>query len=371
MLRGFEKWGWGYLQQAWRVRGLPHPRHMILCVADHFEPFCREIRRDGSITGGCTKEEAMQRVRGWIAAHQATVDGIRDDDGMPVRHTFFYPWDEYDPDVLDVIARYCAQGTGEVEVQLHHRSDSEAGLRMRLAACAETLVGQHGLLGRTGHAFGYAFVHGNWALCNSRPDGDWCGVARELAVLQATGCYMDCTFPSAPSATQPRSVNRIYYGRDPESGHCGHRPGVVVAVGGGAPEGGVLMLPGPLGFYRDRERSAWRVRLENGALTGLHAGCRARFACWQRLHLHVAGRPDWLFVKLHTHGLDPRSREGISGQQARAFWRGLGGWCREAGMQLHHASAREMFNLIKAAEAGADGAPGRWRDRVYAPPPFR
>jgi hypothetical protein len=55
----------------------------------------------------------------------------------------------------------------------------------------------------------YGFVHGNWALCNSRPDGDWCGVNEELTVLAQTGCYADFTFPSAPSPTQPRMVNAV------------------------------------------------------------------------------------------------------------------------------------------------------------------
>ena len=45
---------------------------------------------------------------------------------------------------------------------------------------------------------GYAFIHGNWSLCNSRPDGRYCGVNNELDVLRETGCYADFTLPSAP-----------------------------------------------------------------------------------------------------------------------------------------------------------------------------
>jgi hypothetical protein len=32
-------------------------------------------------------------------------------------------------------------------------------------------------------------------------------------------------------------------------------------------------------------------------------------------------------------------------------------------------TARELYNLAKAAEAGATGDPGAWRDFVISPPP--
>jgi hypothetical protein len=48
---------------------------------------------------------------------------------------------------------------------------------------------RHGLLRKdpvTGQVL-YAFIHGNWALCNSRPDGRWCGVKEEIKILLETG----------------------------------------------------------------------------------------------------------------------------------------------------------------------------------------
>jgi hypothetical protein len=38
---------------------------------------------------------------------------------------------------------------------------------------------------------------------------------------------------------------------------------------------------------------------------------------------------------------------------------------------LHYVSAREMYNIIKAAEAGEEGNPNTFRDYVLAPPPFK
>jgi len=37
--------------------------------------------------------------------------------------------------------------------------------------------------------------------------------------------------------------------------------------------------------------------------------------------------------------------------------------------RLHYVTAREMYNLVKAAEAGETGDPGMFRDFVVSPPP--
>ena len=369
MLRGAHKWGWGYLRQRQRVLGLPHPKHLFLCVADHFEPFGREIQRDGSITGGVDVDTALHRVQQWCKEYHKTVAGIADSFGRRPQHTFFYPWDEYDPKVLDAVGLFCREGYGEIEVHLHHRGDTVETLRARLEACHETYVHAHGLLGRTANGeAGYAFVHGNWALCNSRPDGDWCGVHRELTVLRDTGCFMDCTFPSAPSPTQPSFVNVPYYGGDPAEGHRGHRLLMPVQVGLEPPSDGLLMLPGPLGIC-SAEKGRKRPRLENGELTAHHLPTRERYRYWRRLHIHVSGAPEWAFVKLHTHGLDAASRAGVVGEGARLFHEQLRAWCSADGMQLHYVTAREMYNVIKAAEAGKTGDPAEWRDWLYKAPP--
>ncbi|MCS7048476.1 MAG: hypothetical protein NZ483_04185, partial [Verrucomicrobiae bacterium] len=36
--------------------------------------------------------------------------------------------------------------------------------------------------------------------------------------------------------------------------------------------------------------------------------------------------------------------------------------------QLHYVTARELYNLVKAAEAGHDGPPRDYRDFLLAPP---
>ncbi len=369
MLRGMDRWLPGYFLGRVRracARVRVRPRHVLLCVADHFEPLNRDIAPDGSISGGIAPVDARGAVADWCRAYQARLGALRDVDGCPPRHTFFYPWDEYDAACVDALAAFCRAGFGEVEIHLHHRHDDVDGVRRKLVECRDTFAQRHGLLGR--HADGrpgYAFVHGNWALCDSRPDGDWCGVRRELAVLAETGCYADLTFPSAPSPTQPRTLNAPFYGRDPEARERGvQRAGWVTADGASATAPrGVMMIPGPLGLNWRRRKWGVLPRLENAELSGANPPTADRLRVWLRVGVSVAGRADWVVVKLHTHGMAPANRVLLLGESMAAFHRTLGEWCRGSGAcDLHYVTARELHNILKAAEAGRDGNPGKYRD---------
>src|SRR5439155_17963245 len=104
----------------------------------------------------------------------------------------------------------------EIELHLHHHDDTDATLRALLREALHTYR-QHGALsawpdGRL--AFG--FIHGNWALDNSRHDHgrNYCGVNNELTVLMEEGCYADFTFPAWQHTAQPRQTNSLYYAVD-------------------------------------------------------------------------------------------------------------------------------------------------------------
>src|SRR5262249_49790535 len=185
--------------------------HLLLCIADHYEPKL----------GQPSRAVADGRVERWVADYPRLFGDFRDSDGRPPRHSFFFPQEEYEPHHLDALAGLCRAGFGEVEVHLHHDHDTAEGLREKLLSFKQILAERHGLLAqdRQTGALAYGFIHGNWALGNSRPDGRWCGVNNELDVLRETGCYADFTLPSAPSPTQTRKSNSIYYAQsDP------HRP---------------------------------------------------------------------------------------------------------------------------------------------------
>jgi hypothetical protein len=337
------------------AKGAPGGRtHLILAVADHFEPD----------DGGAPPGRQAERVADWVREYPRALGAFRDADGRPPRHTFFYPVEAYRPEHLDALAGLCRDGFAEVEVHLHHDGDTAETLRATLRTAVERLARRHGLLARrrdTGAA-AYGFVHGNWALDNARPDGRWCGVNDEARVLSETGCYADFTYPSAPSPTQPPTVNRIYYATSDPRRPRGHDRGPRVGCGP-APDGGLMMIPGPLLLnFRDRKLGVL-PRLENGCVQASQPATPGRLDLWLRAGVCVPSRPDWSFVKLHAHGAPERDRGALLGEPMRAFHRALARrMAEDPGFSVHYVTAREMYNLARAAESGWDGTVDEARD---------
>lgn len=204
----------------------------------------------------------------------------------------------------------------------------------------------------------YGFIHGNWALDNSRPDGRWCGVNNELDILRETGCYADMTLPSAPSATQTRKINSIYYACDdprPKS----HDTGVDVGRGP-RPMNSLLLIQGPLLFDWQHRKAGLMPRIENACLQGNQPPSMDRLHLWLKARVQVPTRPDWFFVKLHTHGANEFNQPVLLGEPMVRFHRELAEYARtHPNFHYHYVTAREMYNLVQAAEAG-------WRGDVAA-----
>ena len=332
---------------------------VFICIADHFEPHA----------GGVTDSFAGDRVNAWVDRYGELLGGFRDSDDRPPRHTFFYPIDQYIPHHVDALAGLCRDGYGEIEIHLHHDNDTADNLGATLRRFRDLFSTRHGLLGRRrsdGQAM-YGFVHGNWALDNSRPDGRRCGVNNELTILQQTGCYADFTLPSAPDVTQTRKINSIYYavGRP---GRCrSHDRGVDVGTGS-APESGLMIIQGPLRLCRKPGR--WGLQVENGCLQKSQPPSSARLDQWLRAGVRVGGRPDWRFIKLHTHGALEANREVLLGPPMLDFHRALADRAAgDRGFRFHYVTAREMYNVVKAAQAGWVGPINQARDFEILPPP--
>src|SRR5205085_2336204 len=90
---------------------------------------------------------------------------------------------------------------------------------------------------------------------------------------------------------------------------------------------------------------------------------------WLTAHVHVAGRPEWVFVKLHTHAM--QSRSSFLGAGADALFTAMERWWNRSPFRLHYVTAREAYNLVKAAEAGHSGDPNDYRDFILPPPANR
>lgn len=355
--RGLHRWLLPYLREQAR-RHAPRPGdpvHLILCIADHYEPNQE----------GLPPHVPPARVRRWVEDYPTNLGSFSDSDGSPPRHTFFYPIEEYEPGLLDSLTTLCRQGYGEVEIHLHHQDDTAETLRTKLLTFKTLLAERHGLLARrrgTGEVM-YGFVHGNWALANSRPDGRWCGVSNELEVLHETGCYADFTLPSAPDPTQTRKINSIYYARGDPRRPKSHDRGVDAGVGQPPPDA-LLLIQGPL--LLDWGWRKWGIvpHLENGCLQASQPPDIRRLPLWLEARVQVPARPDWFFVKLHAHGAMEANHHTLLGEPMMAFHRAL---ARHAAanpnFHYHYVTAREMFNLARAAEAGWTGSVAAARDR--------
>jgi hypothetical protein len=331
-------------------------RHLLFAFCDHYEP----------LWGRVSDSIGNARVRAWVDGYPRLASEFRDADGRPPRHTFFFPGEEYRPAWLDALGGIARQGFGEVELHLHHDGDDSRALRERLHEYLSSYQ-SHGHLCRSGaKEVRYGFIHGNWCLANSRPDGRWCGVDDELEVLFQTGCYADFTFPSAPDATQPGIVNEIYWPEGDLARARAHERGRRARVGQ-IRHDRILMIQGPLALTR--RGGGLGVRIENGAITAHDPATPERVKNWVAQSIHVRGRPDWVFVKVHTHGAPERQAAELLGAGGRELHRALARYNDGKNWALHYVSAREMFNVALAAMAGCKGNPRDYLDFLLPPPP--
>lgn len=324
---------------------------VFIAVCDHWEPRCY----------GASDDEALSRVQRWRDEYPRLFAEFHDVNGRAPQHTFFFPEDEYRPEYLDGIRPLIDLGFGDVDVHLHHHNDTEQILRDKLELFSETLYHRHGLLRRdpvTGKIV-YGFIHGNWALCNSRPDRCMCGVDAELTVLRETGCYADFTLPSAPSPTQTRTINSIYYAQDLPGQAKSHDRGIRARVGQAPPADHLLLIQGPLLPDWSNRKLGMVPRIENGDLHGGRPGNIRRMKLWMQAGVHVAGKPDWRFVKLHTHGCKNENIGTMLGEPMQRFHRELAAFRQQhPNFRYHYVTAWEMAQLVHLAEKqGANARP--------------
>ncbi|HMP15444.1 MAG TPA: hypothetical protein PKD72_00340 [Gemmatales bacterium] len=357
--RGLQNW----LPEYWSTRALRadpcpgEPVHLLLCIADHFEP-----KLDNA-----SPQQAQQRVDRWCQEYPECFAGFRDSDGFFPRHTFFYPAEEYEPAYLHQLADLCRKGFGEVEIHLHHDNDTAENLRHTLLSFKKKLREQHGLLSihRHSNEVGYAFIHGNWALDNSHPAGRWCGINNELDILRETGCFTDMTMPTAPSPTQTTTINSIYYACDDPQRPKSHDRGYRVDTCN-RPEKSLLLIQGPLLLDWSRRKWGLLPRIENACLQGNQIPTAQRLKLWLRACIQVPQRPDWYFVKLHTHGANEKNMPVLLGEPMRAFHQMLRQRLEDdRNFHYHYVTAREMANLVFAAEAGFQGTVAEARDYCW------
>lgn len=339
------------------------PVHLIFALADHFEPAIDPT--DGYKR--VPRPEQERRVEEWCVDYPNVVREWRDHDGRPLVHTYFYPAEQYDEGLVAMLADHCHQGWGEIEIHLHHGMadgpDTAENTRHLLTEFRDLLAYRHRSLSAEEGAAQprYAFVHGNWALANSG-EGRGCGVDSEMQILAETGCFADLTLPtSVLHPAQISKINSLYECALPLDQPVPHREGHDLRVGR-APRTFPLMIQGPLVIDAGRAVRGAKGAVETAEISAGKPLTLERLALWKQAQIRIAGRPDWLFIKLHCHGMNPTQQDEVLGGAFQKFLKDLVGGARERKETLHFVTAREMANILLAACDGLEGNPGDFRD---------
>ena len=332
--RHAEIWLAPYLRDRLRKVMRPaKPKRAWIAITDHYEP----------LGMGASIETALGCVAQWRDKWPRIAEAApRDASGQRPQYSFFYPQEEYRRDLLDGIAEVVRLGVADVEVHLHHHNEQRDSFIQKVTEYCRRLTDDHGLLRRQSGRIVFGFIHGNWALDNSRPDGKCCGLNGEIAMLRDLGCYADFSMPSLPSATQGRVVNQIYWCTN----NSGNRPrsydqGIEATVGGGR-RGDLLMMTGPLGL-RFGERLL--PRLETGELAGYDLPTALRVRQWFDL-APIIGED--IFLKLYTHGAQEKNLEPLLNGGLGNLFHWLAEEAERRGIEIHWATAWQMYRAADA-----------------------
>ena len=315
-------------------------KHIYVCLADHFEPYY----------GSASESTARNRVKSWLIKYIEAAKKHTDSNGRHPQHSFFYPVEEYDEWILDELSQVCKDGFGDVEIHLHHDNDTEENLERTLLDFKQLLFTRHNLLRKNDeNNILYGFIHGNWALDNSRPDGKWCGIDNELDVLIRTGCEYDMTMPSAPSDTQTSTINSIYVAS--EDGKCkSHDKGRVLKVGDWKKDNELLMIQGPLTLNWKSRKLGLIPRIESSELSWDNPPTQQRVSLWESCHISVKDAEENIFIKLHTHGLEESNPMMFFDNGGfDTLWNSLEEkYKNNDRYKLHYVTAWEFYSKIKS-----------------------
>jgi hypothetical protein len=347
--RKYDVWLPGYVK--WRIaeqETAPGLKHILFLYSDHFEPAGH-----------------FHRTQRWAEEYPMLANVHRDSNGRPLQHTWFFPGDDLRDESLAALQGLAAAGYGEVELHLHHLNDTEESAEQKFRD-AIAYFQKFGFLRTVDGQTRFGFAHGNGGLDNSR-GAALCGVNRELDLLRRLGCYADFSFPAVWQESQPAVVNAILAATDdpgPKSYNRAPRVAVHQPL-----EGRLVIFQGPVQLYACFCPGQLFVRVEDADIHASVPVTPERVDRWVRANIHVQGRPDWIFIKVHGHGAgsDAEVEENLGANFDRALSyleRKYNDGVRYA---LHYVTAREAYNVVRAANEGRIGNPRQYYNWVVKP----
>jgi hypothetical protein len=306
-------------------------------MVDHFEP------GEGNASYPIEKD----RMRQLLTKYPALADRHKDSAGNPPKRTWFFPPHYHRHNNLKELVSLCESGYGEVELHLHHgktKPDTSENLKRTILQCIQE-YSRFGIFGEENGVKKYGFIHGDWALDNSRHN-QFCGVNNEIEILQETGCYADFTFPAMNTAN-PAKMNSIYYAQDDPNKPKSHNGGRNVCAHS-KPNRGLMIIQGLLhAMFLNRNPLSYRI--VGDVLDCFAPVTKERIDLWVKAGVQIQGKEDLVVIKVHTHGAT--DADAVLGQKMDDIHTHLESQYNDGEKYiLHYVTARELYNIIKAVE---------------------
>ncbi len=349
-----DRWIPHYLKGLFtRVKVTGKPTDIMFLFVDHFELNGHE-----------------DRLHAWTVDYPAIAKKHKDSDGQSPTHSFFYALDLMHEHELAAMKPVIDAGYGEMELHWHHDHDTPISFVSKLDSAMDIFHKYDYMLPyKANQKACFSFIHGNWSLANSRGDHA-CGVDNEVQILKDQGCYSDFTYPALFSEAQPPMINNIYYCNKLDQAAC-YFKGRDVQVGMAEKDDEFMIFQGPMTINWFDWRHKWHPTVEDGDINKYptHDDPK-RIDAWMRQKIHVKGRPEWQFVKVFCHGAqDHKSVVSDTTDRMHSYIEEK--YNDGEKYRLHYVTAREAYNIVKAAEDGKEGNPNSFRDYLIPHPKNR
>ncbi len=340
------------------VRKRKFPTHVLFCMVDHFEPG----------EGNASPKEEKDRMQLLLDKYPALAKKHKDSAGNPPKRTWFFPPHYHRYNNLKKLVSLCEAGYGEVELHLHHgkiQPDTSENLKKTITKCISE-YSQFGIFGEENGRKKYGFIHGDWALDNSRHN-HYCGVDDEIEVLKETGCFADFTFPSL-NVTNPLKINSIYYpGKSPQKPKSYDWGSKVKSKR--PKNNAVMMIQGLIHpFFLNKNPLSYRI--VGDVIDCFAPVTKDRVDLWVKAGIYISGKDDMVIIKVHTHGAT--DADAVLGKKMHDIFDHLESRYNDGVKHiLHYVTARELYNIIKAVENSENvDNPEKYRNYTVKPPRY-
>src|SRR5262245_23678772 len=130
-----------------------------------------------------------------------------------------------------------------------------------------------------------------------------------------------------------------------------------------------MIFEGPLVFAPTLSVRRLFFELDDGNIHEAVPASAERLDRWVHANIHVPERPDWVFVKVFAHSIssdqDADAALGPAIDQALSYVESR--YNDGTHYVLHYVTAREAYNLARAAADGVSGDPRHYFDYIVGP----